>query len=69
MKEPKKDSYLTPDEVAERMRITRGTLANWRSRGKGPKFIRFGQRILYSEQQISRFIEECVNEKTQYEEV
>ena len=26
---------------------TRGTLAQWRHRGEGPPFIRFGNRVLY----------------------
>ena len=41
--------YLTPDELAARYRnkISVRTLANWRSRGDGPKFLRTGGRILY----------------------
>lgn len=43
--------YLTPNEVALRLRgrINTKTLANWRSQKIGPRFTRFGNRILYSE--------------------
>lgn len=41
--------YLTPAELSVRLRgtVTTGTLANWRSRGTGPRFIRAGKGILY----------------------
>lgn len=43
------DAFLTPDEliVRWRNRITKKTLANWRTGCNGPKFKRFGNRILY----------------------
>ena len=39
--------YLTSKEVADRWRLSDQTLANWRSAGKGPPFIRVGSRVLY----------------------
>lgn len=41
--------YLTPDEVVGRWggAICRGTLANWRSKGKGPEFVKVGSRVVY----------------------
>lgn len=43
------DIYLTPHEVADRYqgRIKVRTLANWRSAGVGPPFVKVGGRILY----------------------
>ena len=40
---------LNDDELVARFKnkITLKTLANWRSRGDGPKFTRAGGRILY----------------------
>lgn len=38
---------LTPAEVAQRLRTTTGTLANWRVKGEGPKFIKSGKKVLY----------------------
>lgn len=39
---------LTPEELAARWRITKGTLANWRAKGRGPTFTKLGNNILYN---------------------
>jgi hypothetical protein len=41
--------YLTPDQLVERWNgaITKGTLANWRSKKKGPSFTKMGEKVLY----------------------
>lgn len=41
--------FLTPPELVERWRgtVTIGTLAVWRSTGKGPPFTKMGHRVLY----------------------
>jgi hypothetical protein len=41
--------HLTPAEVRARYsdKISLQTLANWRTKGSGPKFLRLGGRILY----------------------
>lgn len=47
------EKMLTPRELAERIKIEMKTLANWRcSRGKGPRFRRYGNRILYPESAV-----------------
>lgn len=40
---------LTPAEVVTRWNgaVTTGTLANWRAKGRGPAFIKFGSRVRY----------------------
>lgn len=40
---------LTPAEVVTLWNnaVTVGTLANWRSKGKGPPFIKYGTRVRY----------------------
>jgi hypothetical protein len=42
-------TYLKPAELVKRWNnaVTVGTLANWRSKKKGPPFARFGSRVLY----------------------
>jgi len=40
-------THLTSEELAERLRMAPGTLQNWRTKGFGPKFIKFGKRVLY----------------------
>ncbi|MBY8860833.1 helix-turn-helix domain-containing protein [Nocardia sp. CA2R105] len=37
------DSWLTTEEVAQRLRVPPKTLANWASLGKGPRFARIGR--------------------------
>lgn len=41
--------YLTPSELCARYKgaISERTLANWRSRGEGPGFLKIGGRVLY----------------------
>lgn len=42
-------NFLTPAQVVTRWNdaVTTGTLANWRSNGKGPPFQKFGSRVRY----------------------
>ncbi|MPY72882.1 MAG: helix-turn-helix domain-containing protein [Alphaproteobacteria bacterium] len=40
----KVNTFLTPAELAERWKVSRGVLANWRAQGKGPGFIRLGPK-------------------------
>jgi len=49
--------YLTVDQLLERWghRYTKGTLANKRSKGEGPPFVRFGRVVLYPVQQLEEW--------------
>ncbi|HJW72593.1 MAG TPA: helix-turn-helix domain-containing protein [Geothrix sp.] len=38
---------LTTKETAERLRVSICTLANWRVSGGGPRYIKFGRKVLY----------------------
>lgn len=64
MREPKKEPYLTPQEVAVILRVHVGTLANWRTTGYGPKFVKFGKKVLYAEREINRFEKNSEREST-----
>lgn len=46
---------LTPEEVAERLHVSRGTLANWRVTGAGPRFIKWGRKVLYPISELEKF--------------
>jgi hypothetical protein len=46
---------LLPSEAAERLRVSPGTLANWRSARNGPSFIKFGRKVLYPEAELNAF--------------
>jgi hypothetical protein len=47
--------YLTPDELAERWRLSKRTLEDWRAAKVGPVFMRFGRQVLYPLVEIERF--------------
>lgn len=40
--------HLTDKELAERWGMHKGSLANWRVQGIGPKFIKVGKKVLYA---------------------
>lgn len=39
---------LTPEHVARALGTTTKTLANWRSRGSGPAYVRVAGRVYYT---------------------
>lgn len=41
------DRWLTRAEVAERLQLPVGTLADWASKGSGPRYARFGKHVRY----------------------
>ena len=43
------EGFLTEAELAKRWRgqVTRGTLRNWRAKGRGPPFLKAGRAVLY----------------------
>jgi hypothetical protein len=49
------DRYLTTAEVAERYRTADSTVRYWRHIGYGPKGVKVGRRVLYSEAELTRF--------------
>jgi hypothetical protein len=48
----------TPSEVADHLRIPEHTLAQWRSRGQGPRYRRVGRHVRYDWRDIERWLEE-----------
>jgi predicted site-specific integrase-resolvase len=55
---------LLPKEAADRLRVSTGTLANWRVAGEGPRFMKFGRRVLYPEREIEAFEDRCLRTNT-----
>lgn len=41
------DPWLTRQELADRQKIPKATLAQWGSQGCGPKYARFGRHVRY----------------------
>ena len=48
-------SHLRPEELAERWRISAGTLARWRWTGDGPRFLKVSGKVLYRIEDIEAF--------------
>ena len=47
--------YFTESEVAERTRISLGTLRRWRLENKGPRYFKFGSLVRYSEDDLTEW--------------
>jgi excisionase family DNA binding protein len=47
---------LTPDEVAQYLRIPKGTLANWRYQSIGPPYVRLGRHVRYHLDALERWV-------------
>ena len=44
---------------------TRGTLAQWRHEGRGPRYVRFGNRVLYEGRTLNDWLDSHIVEPTQ----
>jgi hypothetical protein len=47
---------LTPDQTSAKLKIAKQTLARWRVEGKGPKFVRLGNRVFYRAGDVEAFV-------------
>jgi hypothetical protein len=48
----------TAEDVAERWELSPRTLANWRSLGLGPAYIKVGRSVLYRESDLAAYEDE-----------
>lgn len=49
---------LNVQEVSNILRLSPATLFKYRKQGKGPTYIRMGQKVLYDEKDINNYIEQ-----------
>lgn len=60
--------HFTPAELAERLCCSPATLAEWRCKGVGPRFIKFGlskqARVRYSEAEVEAWERACGHSNT-----
>jgi len=55
------DRYYPTNAPELAVIATRGTLAQWRHRGYGPPYLRFGNKVLYQGDALNRWLDEhCV---------
>ncbi len=53
----KRREYLTPEEVELVYGLKASTLANKRSRARGPEYIKDGEKILYKQQALKAYMD------------
>ncbi len=59
------ERLLLPGEVAELLRVSQDTLENWRCRGIGPSYLKFGKRdVRYRPSDVLRWLDERVSRST-----
>jgi hypothetical protein len=46
---------LRPAEASAYLRVAERTLANWRTKGEGPRFLKLGGRVFYSTEELDRW--------------
>lgn len=49
------DFLLTPMELAKRWSVHVVTLANWRVKGKGPKYVKAGRQVRYPMSRVKEY--------------
>lgn len=54
--------YLTTEEVAELLRTSPESVRFWRHAKKGPTSVKVGRRVLYPEDELTRWINQHRNE-------
>ena len=58
------DRYYRPGDPALHTIASRGTLATWRWAGRGPRYIKFGHRILYGGADLNAWLDERLVQPT-----
>lgn len=56
--------YLTNDEAADFLKLSPRTLEKLRVLGTGPRFCKFGRRVVYDAADLTRWASERVFERT-----
>ena len=56
------ERYYKTDAPELAVIATRGTLGQWRHRGYGPRYVRFGNRVLYQGADLNSWLDQRVIE-------
>ena len=51
------EKLYTTTELAEHLETNPGTLANWRTDGNGPRFVKVGANVRYREADVENWLE------------
>ncbi|MFD1511191.1 helix-turn-helix transcriptional regulator [Lacimonas salitolerans] len=55
--------YLTREQLAEKLGVTKDTVARWSTQGIGPDLIKVGRKVFYSEEAIREWLKTRVVRK------
>lgn len=58
-------NYISPQEAAKYCGVKFRTLQLWRSEGRGPRYYKRGNRVLYKPSDIDAWIEKSARTSTQ----
>lgn len=50
------DALMTTEELADELELSAGTLANWRSAGSGPPYVKLGRQVRYNRIDVDDWI-------------
>ena len=56
--------HINQQALAERWQVSEATLERWRSIGVGPAFLKLQGRIVYREQDLEAYEEQCLRQST-----
>src|SRR5258708_38309336 len=67
MEEDQNERYLcegliSPEELSQNFRLAVATLADWRSQGKGPPYLKIGRRVWYPRDRVLMWLREQIRE-------
>lgn len=50
------DEALTEGALARRLNVSVSALRNWRSHGRGPRFVKFGRSVRYMPHDVEQYV-------------
>lgn len=50
--------WLTIDELAEELKVSKNTIYDWRHKGTGPRAARLGNHLRFRRQDVEKWIEQ-----------
>lgn len=56
--------FYTEKEAAGRLGLSAKTMQQWRWRGEGPRYCKFGRAVRYSAQDLAAFVEASARQST-----
>lgn len=58
------DELMSPAELADMRKVVPGTLANERSNGTGPRYVKLRGRVFYRKKDVQAWIEANIRQST-----